>query len=205
MVALPRLVERLSCVAAMGLLVSTNGEEASPRAGYGGVSHHAPMQTNGPMTVLRVLPRGPHRLGREVVEASQRGRLLDAMAQVVAGKGYGATSVADVIATAGVSRKTFYEHFRDKLDCFLAAYDLGVEVLLATVRAAGAGENDPLAVTRARTRAYLRTLSKEPASARTFLVDVAAAGPEALERRRAVHRQFAGLAREIVESIPGAP
>jgi AcrR family transcriptional regulator len=163
------------------------------------------MQTNEPMTVPRVLPRGPHRLGREVVEASQRGRLLDAMAQVVAGKGYGATSVADVIATAGVSRKTFYEHFRDKLDCFLAAYDLGVEVLLATVRAAGAEETDPLAVTRARTRAYLRTLADEPAFARTFLVEVAAAGPEALERRRVVHRQFAGLAREIVESIPGAP
>jgi len=163
------------------------------------------MQTNEPMTAPRVLPRGPHRLGREVVEASQRGRLLDAMAHVVAAKGFGATSVADVIARAGVSRKTFYEHFRDKHDCFLAAYDLGVEVLLATVRAAGTEETDPLAVTRARTRAYLRTLSEEPAFARTFLVEVAAAGPEALERRRAVHRQFAGLAREIVESIPGAP
>jgi AcrR family transcriptional regulator len=162
------------------------------------------MQTNEPMTFPRVLPRGPHHLGRDVVEASQRGRLLDAMAHVVADKGYGATSVADVIARAGVSRKTFYEHFRDKLDCFLGAYDLGVEVLLATVRAAGAEEADPFAVTRARTRAYLRTLADEPAFARTFLVEVAA-GPEALERRRAVHRQFAGLAREIVESIPGGP
>src|SRR3954452_4843265 len=151
------------------------------------------MQTNEPMTAPRVLPRGPHRLGREVVEASQRGRLLDAMARVVAAKGFGATSVADVIARAGVSRKTFYVHFRDKLDCFLAAYDLGVEVLLATVRAAGEDETDPIAVARARTRAYLATLSSEPDFARTFLLEVSAAGPEALERRRAVHRQFASL------------
>jgi AcrR family transcriptional regulator len=140
-----------------------------------------------------------------VVAASQRGRLLDAMAHAVAEKGYGAVSVADVIARAGVSRKTFYVYFRDKLDCFLAAYDVGVEVLLATVRAAGEDETDPLAVTRARTRAYLRTLAAEPAFARTFLLEVSAAGPEALERRRAVHRQFADLARELVDSVPGAP
>ena len=81
------------------------------------------MSTEESLSIPRVLPRGPHRLAREVVEASQRGRLLDAMARVVAEKGYGAASVADVIARAGVSRQTFYVHFRDKLDCFLAAYD----------------------------------------------------------------------------------
>ncbi|HEY3189583.1 MAG TPA: TetR/AcrR family transcriptional regulator [Solirubrobacteraceae bacterium] len=153
----------------------------------------------------RVLPRGPHGLARDVVEASQRGRLLDAMAEAVAERGYGAVSVADVIARAGVSRKTFYEHFRDKLDCFLVAYQVGVEVLLETVRTAGTGAGDPLAVTRARIRAYLQTLASEPAFARTFLIEVNAAGPEALERRRAVHRQFADSARELVESVPGAP
>jgi len=163
------------------------------------------MQTPESVSIPRVLPRGPHRLAREVVAASQRGRLLDAMARVVAQKGYGAASVADVIATAGVSRKTFYVHFRDKLDCFLAAYGVGVDVLLATVRAAGEGETDPLAVTRARTRAYLETLASEPDFARTFLIEIAAAGPEALERRREVHRQFAAQARELVESVPGAP
>ncbi|HEY3020189.1 MAG TPA: TetR/AcrR family transcriptional regulator [Solirubrobacteraceae bacterium] len=154
---------------------------------------------------LRVLPRGPHGLARDVVEASQRARLLDAMAQAVAEKGYGAVSVADVIARAGVSRKTFYEHFRDKLDCFLAAYEVGVEVLLGTVHTADGGGGDVLAVTRARIRAYLETLAAEPAFARTFLIEVNAAGPAAIERRRAVHRQFAVLARELVESVPGAP
>jgi len=155
--------------------------------------------------IPRVLPRGPHTLGREIVEASQRTRLLEAMAEVVAAKGYGAASVAEVIARAGVSRKTFYVHFRDKLDCFLAAYELGVEVLFAALRSAGEGEDDAIAVTRARLRAYLRTLAAEPAFARTFLIEVNAAGPQARERRRDVHRRFAELARELVAQLPGVP
>src|SRR6187401_183309 len=92
--------------------------------------------------VPKILPRGPHRLAREVVLASQRGRLIDAMAVVVAAKGYTAATVADVIGHAGVSRKTFYEHFRDKEACFLAVYDAGVEVLLATMREAGGDADD---------------------------------------------------------------
>ena len=155
----------------------------------------------------RVLPRGPHRLARDVVAASQRGRLLDAMAGCVAEKGYGAVSVADVIARAGVSRKTFYVHFRDKLDCFLAAYDMGVEVLMATMLEAHSDAGDPLENTRARVRAYLETLAAEPAFARTFLIEINAAGPEAFERRRAVHEQFARLGRELIEraGLPPVP
>src|SRR5689334_4382607 len=114
----------------------------------------------------RELPRGPHRLTRETVMESQRGRMLDAMAQAVAEKGYPATTVADVIARAGVSRKTFYEQFRDKEDCFLAAYDTGVDLLLGTLREAGADAPDLLTRARARTRAYLETLAEEPGFAR---------------------------------------
>src|SRR3954465_7919431 len=157
----------------------------------------------------RQLPRGPHRLAREVIEASQRGRLLDAMANVVAEKGYPATTVADVIAKAGVSRRTFYEHFRDKEGCFLAAYDTGVEILLETVRQAGDGIDDPLERTRARVRAYLETLAAEPAFARTFEIEIAAAGPRAQARRRDVYERFAQQAREDAAAarrqVPGLP
>ena len=139
----------------------------------------------------RALPRGPHRLAREEVLASQRGRLLDAMAEGVAERGYGAATVADVIDHAGVSRKTLYEHFRDKEECFFAAYDAGVEVLMATMRAA----DDPIA-------AYLGTLAAEPAFARTFLIEVNAAGPRALERRAEVHEQFAAFGRELAAEAP---
>jgi AcrR family transcriptional regulator len=138
----------------------------------------------------RALPRGPHRLAREEVLASQRGRLLDAIAEVVSERGYGAATVADVIEHAGVSRKTFYEHFRDKEQCFLAAYDAGVEVLMATMRAAA----DPIA-------AYLETLAAEPAFARTFLIEIAAAGPRALARRRDVHDAFAALIGDRPEAL----
>jgi AcrR family transcriptional regulator len=146
----------------------------------------------------RELPRGPHRLAREVVLASQRGRMLAAMAEAVAEKGYAATTVADVIARAGVSRKTFYEQFRDKEDCFLAAYDAGVELILETLRSSGSENHDLLEGARLRTRAYLETLASEPAFARTFMIEVAAAGPAALARREAVHDRFAALLREQV-------
>ncbi|HEX8856534.1 MAG TPA: helix-turn-helix domain-containing protein, partial [Thermoleophilaceae bacterium] len=105
------------------------------------------------------LPRGPHRLAREVVLASQRGRMLDAMAQSVAEKGYAATTVADVVGRAGVSRKTFYEHFRDKEDCFLEAWDAGVEILLDAVAQATTATEDWREGVRAGTRAYLETLA----------------------------------------------
>ncbi len=135
------------------------------------------------------LPRGPHSLARAEVLASQRVRMLDAMAEAVAAKGYGAATVADVIETAGVSRKTFYEHFRDKEACFLDAYDAGVEVLMAAMRARGAE-------IRPRIRAYLETLAAEPAFARTFLIEIGAAGPRALARRQRVHEAFAALSGE---------
>jgi len=139
-----------------------------------------------------VLPRGRHAAARDVVASSQRGRLLAAVATVVAGRGYAATAVADVIARAGVSRRTFYEHFANKEEAFLAAYDSGVEALLAAIDDGIAGAApDWLAGAEAGTRRYLETLAARPEFARTFLVEVLAAGPRALARRDAVHDRFA--------------
>jgi AcrR family transcriptional regulator len=152
--------------------------------------------------VPKILPRGPHRLAREVVLASQRGRLIDAMAVVVAAKSYTAATVADVIGHAGVSRKTFYEHFRDKEACFLAVYDAGVEVLLATMRDARGDAEDSRGRVRALVRAYLGTLALEPAFARALLIEVAAAGDRALARRREVHDAFAALLAEVTPDAP---
>src|SRR3954451_4843452 len=108
----------------------------------------------------RPLPRGPHGLERDVVLASQRGRMVGAMADAVAAKGYAATTVADGVARAVVSRKTFYEHFRDKEECFLAAFDTGVDLLLDTIVAAHPEGDDGswIDLIRARVRAYLGTL-----------------------------------------------
>ena len=148
---------------------------------------------------IRPLPRGPHRLDREVILASQRGRMLEAMAESVAEKGYAATTVADVVGRAGVSRKTFYEHFTDKEDCFLAAYDACVDVLMTRVVDARGEITNWGESMRASLRAYLEVLASEPTLARTFLVEVLAAGPRALERRTEVHRRFADLSRNLHE------
>ena len=74
--------------------------------------------------VVRTLPRRAHSLSRRTVESSQRWRLLEAMIEVTAKLGYAETSVAAVIAAAGVSRKSFYALFDDKDECFLEAYDI---------------------------------------------------------------------------------
>src|SRR5919201_6795907 len=95
---------------------------------------------------VRQLPRGRHRLSREEVIASQRGRMLAAMAEVVAQKGYARTTVADVLSRARVSRETFYEQFSDKEDCFLAAYDFSVEAMLEAITdAVGDAPAEPFA------------------------------------------------------------
>jgi AcrR family transcriptional regulator len=127
--------------------------------------------------------------------------MLEAMAHAVAAKGYAATTVADVVGGAGVSRKTFYEHFQDKEDCFLAAFDGGVEILVNAVeRATLEAQGEWREHIRAGVRAYLTTLAAVPDFARTFLVEVLAAGPRALERRGEVHRRFAELLKALHES-----
>jgi AcrR family transcriptional regulator len=150
------------------------------------------MSVHGETAALRVLPRGRHAAPREVVAESQRERLLVAMADATAAKGYAHVAVADVIERAGVSRRSFYEHFANKEECFLAAYDAGVAGLLAAIEEAEAeGAGGLLAGARAGTAVYLQLLADNPAFARTFLVEVLGAGPEALARRDAVHERFA--------------
>ncbi len=129
------------------------------------------------------LPRGRHGLSRKQVVESQRGRMLRAMADAMAEKGYANTSVADVIARAGVSRETFYEQFGSKQDCFLAAFDAAGEILLGRVTGAAPDEGTPADRFEQVLGVYLETLASEPAYARLFLVEAHAAGPEAIRRR----------------------
>ena len=70
---------------------------------------------------------------RTLVTKTQRERMLDAMARAVAAKGYAKVTVADVVALAGVSRRTFYEHFADKEQCFLATYVAATDIVLGSV------------------------------------------------------------------------
>jgi len=155
--------------------------------------------------IPRRLPRGTHGLDPSLVAASQRTRLLEAVGRAVADKGYAAATIDDIVRGAGVSKKTFYEHFADKLDCFLAAYEAASDELFEHVRAAQDGAGDEwLARTRAGIHAYLRWLAAEPALARVFLIEIAAAGPEALERRERLRDRYAERMRElqVANSVP---
>lgn len=138
------------------------------------------------------LPRGRHPLTQAAVAGSQRLRLLDAVARVVADKGYGAATVADVIALAGVSRRTFYEHFAGLEDCFLAAYEDGMRSLFGAIRLALADvPHDDLAQrTRVAIDAYLAAMASVPAAAWSFTVEVLGAGRRALDRRDWVMAQW---------------
>jgi len=126
------------------------------------------------------------------IASDQRARLLAAMANVVAAKGYAATTVADVVRDAGVSRSTFYELFASKEACFLTAYNEGVDDLLQAVReAVHEAQDDWRAQLRAGIRAYLARLARPDHFARVYIDEIHAAGAAALEARADALRRFA--------------
>jgi AcrR family transcriptional regulator len=131
--------------------------------------------------VISQLPRGPHRLAREEVLASQRGRMLSAIAEAVAEKGYAATTVADVVGRAGVSRKTFYEHFADKEECFLASYDEGAKAIFAAMAGAADGHATWRDQLDAVLGTWLETLDADRAFTRAHMIEFWAAGDAARE------------------------
>jgi AcrR family transcriptional regulator len=94
------------------------------------------------------LPHGPHRLKAEEVIRNQRTRMHGAMIEAVAANGYERTSVKQVVSLAGVSRRSFYEQFANKQECFLATYDViatrGAGRVAAAYRGAHGGTEDRL-------------------------------------------------------------
>jgi AcrR family transcriptional regulator len=113
----------------------------------------------------------------------------------VAEKGYPATTVANIVSRAGVSRGAFYRNFGDKEDCFLAAYISGSRLLFEQVERAGRELTDPVEQLRAGTRVYLDVLSQEPSWSRVCLLDIGAVGSGAHEKRREVSGWYVDLLR----------
>jgi AcrR family transcriptional regulator len=155
------------------------------------------------------LPRGRHGLSRETVTESQRGRIIQSMIEAVAERGYRETRVVDVVEGAGVSRATFYDLFDDLEDCFLASYDFVSARLVDTVATAFNESADSPWAERIRRgmAALLELLADWPEGARFAIVEVLAAGPNALVRRDAVLRRLtefidAGRTQSSIE-LPG--
>jgi AcrR family transcriptional regulator len=130
--------------------------------------------------------------------------VLDAMAEVCAAHGYAGTSVALVVARAGVSRQTFYEHFTDKEACFLAAYDAILDSFLGEVSAAYEQSAGPWPERiRATIEALLALLAAKPAFTRMCIIEVLAAGPSALMRYMSAAGALAGLFEQGRGERPG--
>lgn len=89
-----------------------------------------------PRDPQRAIKRGPSRVPREQVVATQRDRLYDGLVRTVAERGYANASVSDICRVSGVTRPAFYEHFESKQGAFLAAYRHGTDVLFAMLRQA---------------------------------------------------------------------
>jgi AcrR family transcriptional regulator len=153
-------------------------------------------------------PSGVRRFPAELIRAIQRERLIVAMLSAAADLGYLETNVQDVIDRAGVSRPTFYEHFSNKEDCFLAAFDTSADRLRKKVAAAtrkgGEVWHDRV---RFALEALLRFASREPATARTMVVEARAASAAAVKRRVELMDEFAQClqtqARELLPAGAG--
>jgi AcrR family transcriptional regulator len=139
----------------------------------------------------------------EYVESIQRARLLNAMIEVAATRGYLGASVGHVVARAGMSRRTFYELFESREDCFLAAFDTGVERAAAVIANGYGSERTWREGVRAARVALLELLDAEPALARMCVIEALAAGPAPLERRAQVLRRLARTLEDTATREPG--
>ena len=127
-----------------------------------------------------------------------RRRLLDAMADAVAHKGYADTTIADLAARARVSRRTFYEHFSSKEECLIALYEAASRQALAVLRDAIDPEHDPLTQAERALGAYLATMASNPVLLKTLFIAILGLGDAGLQARRRVNRHLADLILELI-------
>jgi AcrR family transcriptional regulator len=136
----------------------------------------------------------------------KRERILQGMLESVGTKGYERTTVQDALENAGLYRQAFYDHFEDKEDCYLQALEAGSAWIELAMREAAAAEETWRRQLRAALTGLLDFLDKQPEMGRALLVEVHAAGPNAVGRRTEAMERAVGmmdLARE--ESNQGAP
>jgi AcrR family transcriptional regulator len=131
------------------------------------------------------------------VAAHQRARLRGAVIEAAGAKGYAATSVAELIALAGVSRRTFYQHFDSKEACFLASFERILADSAERITAAYQREPDVLSALRGAYQAFVTELIDNPRAARVVLVDLLALGSTALQRAENIRL---GLEGALVEN-----
>lgn len=126
---------------------------------------------------LARLPPGRHGLPPEFVEQNQRRRLIASLVQVVAERGFNATTITAIVEGASITSATFYKYFDDVEACYLAAFDSAVDLLGERLVEAYASQTEwPLKV-RASLAALLNFFAASPALGRLCLVEPFVAGP----------------------------
>lgn len=139
-----------------------------------------------------------------LVISPKRQRILDGMLEAVGTEGYERTSVRTVLDRTGVYRQAFYDNFADKDDCYLQAYDAGLQRVEAQMLAAAAGAGSWRGKLRAGLAALLDFLDAEPAAGRALIVEVHAAGPQALAKRAAAMERVAAFLDQAREGLDEA-
>ncbi|MFC9433978.1 TetR/AcrR family transcriptional regulator [Nocardia sp. NPDC057030] len=160
------------------------------------------------------LPPGRHKLARDTVVTSQIQRLHRAAFEQIAAHGYHGTTVAAIVAAAGVSRRTFYEFFTNKQDCFRAACDYFVATLDSELRtrAAALDTRHWRTLVHDSLELYLTALADNPDIAQALHVETLVAGRELAEQRAQVQailadrmRRAHHLARQQQPALPARP
>jgi AcrR family transcriptional regulator len=125
------------------------------------------------------------------VSSPKRQKILEGMLEAVGTSGYDGASVREVLVRTGLYRQAFYDNFADKEACYLEAFGFGVARLEAIVLAASAAEESWQGKLRAGLGALLATLDAEPILGRALIVEVHAAGTEALQSRSEAMKRVA--------------
>jgi AcrR family transcriptional regulator len=212
---LPDLVPQLMSAAVMPYLgieaaMSELSRESAAPDGYArGVARKKPAKSDSPPPEaeeyppeLARLPPGRHGLPREFVTHNQRERLIAGIAEAIAENGYSGTTIAHITRAAAVSRRTFYEHFASKDECFVAAYDTVMKELQERVTDAFEQTDDWPQAIKAGISAMLEFLASEPNLARLCMVEALVAGPAVVERYDAAIQSFVPYFREGREGRP---
>ncbi len=163
------------------------------------------VSSHGNLAVGGRLPRGPHRLTAEEVAEDQRRRLIDAMVMFAGEQGYAATTVAEIIDRAEVSRKTFYAHFDDRKDLLLAAFDTASTAAFEEVRATAQRTGGPTRQFEALMRRLCRVARESPGTIALSTIEIAAVDPDGLERRERSMGAFGELIDECLRGDERQP
>lgn len=157
---------------------------------------------------IREVEALPHSPKLKLVNSPKREKILEGMLEAVGAEGYDATSVRTILAHTGLYRQAFYDNFADKDACYLAALEMGIERLEAVAIKAAASEESWRGRLRAGLGTLLDFLDAEPDFGRGVIVEVHAAGPEALAKRAEAMKRaadFIDLAREEAGEAESPP